>query len=226
MSTPKLLIISGKKGAGKDTMAPLIIEQLGIQNAVHMSCADPLKDVVDEFISDIRDCDTRAEAVTAVRVVDPDIPDDFARDLVDILYDPVHEDPNEHSRSHSHAAVRALQLYGTEFRRAQDPDYWVRIAVRRAAKAIDANQFPYFTDARFPNEVKGLSGIGGLTIRLDVNPEEQARRLRERDGRLPRPDELSHSSETSLDDYTGFDIRVETDGVDTTLQRIMSALRS
>lgn len=224
-TAPRLLIVSGKKGAGKDTLAPRIVNRLNIDNAVHLSCADPLKDLVDKFIVEVRSSDTPAQAEKAILAVDPEMPQKFAALLVDTLFTAVHEDPAEHSRSHSLPAVRALQIYGTDFRRAQDPDYWVKLAVQSAVEVISSGAFPYFTDARFPNEVSGLSAVGGLSVRLDVDPAEQARRLQDRDGRVPDPEELNHPSETALDDYPHFDIRVHSDdGIDPTLQQIMDQL--
>lgn len=223
-NTPKLLIVSGKKGAGKDTMAPLISAELNAVNPVQLSCADPLKDIVDGFIDVIRASGTREEAARRLLEVDPELTPVFQGMIVEALFDAVHKDPKEHARSHSLPAVRVLQLYGTDFRRKQDPDYWVKIAVQRAEQEITAGNFPYFTDARFPNEVSGLSSIGGLSVRLEVTPEEQARRLQERDGRVPDPAELSHVSETALDDYQDFDVRVDTSGVAGTLQAVKRQL--
>lgn len=221
---PKLLIVSGKKGAGKDTLAPLIAAELRAPEPVQLSCADPLKDIVDDFIRVIRASATPAEAADRLLEVDPELPAEFRDLLVDTLFTAVHENPDEHSRSHSLPAVRALQLYGTDFRREQDPDFWVKIAVQRAQQEIDSGRFPYFTDARFPNEVAGLSAIGGVSVRLDVDAEEQARRLQQRDGRVPDPSELTHVSETALDDYDAFDVRVNAYGVQATLRQIMSSL--
>lgn len=219
---PKLLIVSGKKGAGKDTLAPLITQELNATNPIQLSCADPLKDIVDEFIVTIRASKDRATAADNLLKVDPELPVEFRELLVSTLFTAVHKNPNEHSRSHSLPAVRTLQLYGTDFRRQQDPDFWVKLAVQRAEQEISEGRFPYFTDARFPNEVSGLSAIGGVSVRLDVSQEEQARRLLERDGRVPDPEELDHISETALDDYPNFDVRVQGLGVDHTLKLIMA----
>lgn len=218
--------MSGKKGAGKDTLAPLVTDRLNANDPVHMSCADPLKDTVDDFIGAVRSSQSHDEARQALLRVDPEMPSQVVDCLVETLYEAVHDDPNEHARSHSVPAVRALQYYGTDFRRKQDPDYWVKIAVQRASDEIAAGRFPYFTDARFPNEVDGLSAIGGLSVRLDVEPQEQLRRLQERDGRAPNPAELTHLSETALDDYANFDVRVQSDGVDSTLDKILGLIQS
>lgn len=222
MNPPKLLTVSGKKGAGKDTLAPLITQELNAIDPIQLSCADPLKDIVDDFIVTIRASEDRATAADNLLKVDPELPAEFRDLLVDTLFTAVHENPDEHSRSHSLPAVRTLQLYGTDFRRKQDPDFWVKLAVQRAEQEISEGRFPYFTDARFPNEVSGLAAIGGVSVRLDVSPEEQARRLQARDGRVPDPAELAHVSETALDDYPDFDVRVQGLGVGPTLNLIMA----
>lgn len=220
---PTLIAVSGKKGAGKDTIAPLVAALYPNRVPVHMLCADPLKDKVDVLIRLVREADTRASAGAAFKDVDPDMPDDVCERMLDALYDAVKATPNEHARSHSLAVVRAQQIYGTDFRRALDPDYWTKLAVAAARQEIEAGNFPYFTDVRFPNEVEALASIGGLTIRLEVSPAEQARRLKQRDGRVPEPGELVHGSETALDGYDKFDIRVCTDaGVDATMAEIRS----
>lgn len=204
---PKALIVSGKKGAGKDTLSPLIIERLGVKDPVHVSFADALKDEIDNVIHALRGTESLYEGFVKTITVTEPMPRAARTKLVRILFDAA-QDPAEHARSHSAPVVEALQYYGTDVRRAQDPDYWVKIAVRRAAAYIKRGKFPYFTDARFPNEVTHMQEIGALAVRLDVSPEEQARRLRGRDGRVPTVSELSHASETSLDDFDGFDVRV------------------
>jgi len=48
---------------------------------------------------------------------------------------------------------RTLQQYGTEYRRAQDPDYWV--------KQIQVDPITVVTDVRFPNEIQRRREAGG-----------------------------------------------------------------
>lgn len=99
---------------------------------------------------------------------------------------------------------KLLQWWGTEFRRAQDPDYWVN----KCFATIPANlDIALISDVRFVNEVKGLKQRGGYTI--DVQ------RLREDGTQYYSSDRpADHPSETELDNYN-FDyyIKVKTGDV-------------
>jgi len=86
---------------------------------------------------------------------------------------------------------KLLQWWGTELRRAQDPNYWVKktfVAIPKNADIV------MITDVRFPNEADAVKQQGGYTINVQ--------RLRE-DGQPyysgDRP--ADHISETALDGY-------------------------
>ncbi len=62
-----------------------------------------------------------------------------------------------------------LQVWGTEFRRAQDPDYWVK----QAALKIDSAAGPFvFNDVRFQNEIDLLHERGFVVIKVDMSVED------------------------------------------------------
>jgi hypothetical protein len=93
-----------------------------------------------------------------------------------------------------------LQKFGTEEGREKyGRDYWVRQLggwLRIMSEEFGLHKF-YVTDVRFPNEVEYIQSLGGKVVRLDhgkglIYPLAGT------------PDAL-HSSETALDDYTGFD---------------------
>jgi len=86
---------------------------------------------------------------------------------------------------------KLLQWWGTDFRRAQDPDYWTK----KLFATIPANlDVALVSDVRFPNEADGIKQRGGYNVNI--------KRLRE-DGTMfyasDRP--LWHPSETALDGY-------------------------
>lgn len=85
---------------------------------------------------------------------------------------------------------RLLQWWGTDFRRAEDPDYWVKKAMARYEKA----PLPVvFDDVRFPNEADAIRANGGLLVRVLAPIEVREQRL----GTLPP----EHASETAMDYY-------------------------
>lgn len=80
-----------------------------------------------------------------------------------------------------------------KFARFHDEDYWVKAA---KIESIDGNIA--IDDVRFPNEVEYLKGLGGRLVRL-----ERFEKLNIYGKNLDDP------TETSLDNYDGFDRRVE-----------------
>jgi len=85
-----------------------------------------------------------------------------------------------------------LQKLGTETMRDHfDQDVWIKALLSN----IDENEFTIIHDVRFENEAKAIKEKKGLLIRLEGDPVA-VRKNSTRD--------LTHSSETSLDDYEGF----------------------
>lgn len=78
-----------------------------------------------------------------------------------------------------------LQWWGTEYRRAQDPNYWVQKTMEMIAQ--DAPDVALICDVRFPNEAEGIRAAGGYIVRV--------RRL----GYVS--DVPQHVSETALNGY-------------------------
>ena len=93
-----------------------------------------------------------------------------------------------------------LQQYGTNYRRAQDPDYWVKKGMAVAEMYEAEGRLAVFDDVRFPNEANAIVGTGGLIVRVVATEATRRERL----GELP-PD---HPSETSLDDYKRVDYAI------------------
>lgn len=96
-----------------------------------------------------------------------------------------------------------LQLIGTECgREIIHPNLWVN-SLFSEYKNINPGPtreliYPNWiiTDTRFPNEAKAIKDRGGILIRVNRGPLAPA----------------THPSETSLDDYNGFDFIIENNG--------------
>lgn len=203
------LAVSGKLASGKDTVATLVMDELGADRREHLSWATPLKDGLDELLDEMRRAASPEEAVE--RIADHDIGIIHAQRLVYEMWSEAQEGVKARSRT---PRVRwALQYFGTDVRRAEDPDYWVRRAVQNCVAAICEGRSVYFTDCRFPNEVEAAAMLGLYTVRLEITPEMQEARLRGRDGLGFDPSAASHPSETALDAYKHFDLIVDNNGL-------------
>lgn len=66
-----------------------------------------------------------------------------------------------------------LQYWGTEYRRAQDENYWVNQWVGAARMALNDGITVVVDDARFPNERKAINELGGYEIYLDSTEDFQ-----------------------------------------------------
>jgi hypothetical protein len=86
-----------------------------------------------------------------------------------------------------------LQWWGTNFRRAQDVNYWVRQLTARLER--EQPDIALITDVRFPNEVDAIHAAGGYVVKVT---------------RTTAPDVIvpSHPSEDELSGYTGWDYEI------------------
>ncbi len=91
---------------------------------------------------------------------------------------------------------RLLQWWGTEYRRRQDPDYWVKAWESAYRQLQSTIRHILVDDVRFPNEAQVIRRNGGVLVRV------------ERAGFNGAND---HSSENSLDDFDGWDLVLSND---------------
>lgn len=100
-----------------------------------------------------------------------------------------------------------LQHVGTDLVRANFPDFWTTIVVGLIASFEDEFDVAIIPDARFENEIEIAEEIFGTVtcarIERTVNGEPWI-------NPLFTPEQLTHSSETSLDNYT-FDYIIHND---------------
>jgi hypothetical protein len=91
-----------------------------------------------------------------------------------------------------------LQVWGTEFRRAQDPNYWTKkVANWLNNREDDKHRRPIvFTDTRFLNEIDLLRGRGFVIVKVDMDRADVSVPLRQQ-GKTQEQirDLLTHPSE-------------------------------
>jgi len=88
-----------------------------------------------------------------------------------------------------------MQWWGTEYRRNQDPNYWVK----RAADKMNDTGLYVVSDVRFPNEVEMLAGKSSALVSIS------------------RPSAMdisnaTHASETSLSGFSSYGYIIENVG--------------
>lgn len=92
---------------------------------------------------------------------------------------------------------RILQWWGTEYRRAQDPEYWTK-AWANLVESLDLNNIHILIDdIRFINELSTVRNEQGLIVKIERPGFNGAG---------------NHASETSLDDYTDWHRVIINDG--------------
>ncbi|MCP4792073.1 MAG: hypothetical protein GY882_01860 [Actinomycetia bacterium] len=214
---------SGKFASGKDTVALAAIGVLGAANVDHRSFASDLKSEVGQVIDIVRSA-TSPEGAVATVVASQGVVAAQAAFVVGLLWVQVRVDAQVNGYSRTTEVRTALQYWGTEMRRAQDEQYWVKRAVAGAIRATAAGKTVIFTDLRYPNEEEALRKAGFNTVRLDVTTETQAQRLWDRDGLRPDPATMAHPSENALDAHEGFTLRFDNDGTLAEAVQMVTAL--
>lgn len=165
----------GEAQSGKDTAASFLVDELGY---TRVAFADPLKE---EFAQQL--LNPTAEWEECLRLNHLTVAWSMLR--MDFLLDVAAlDEPQTFIAAYKDLYRPYLQLYGTEFRRAQDPDYWVKITASR----LNPTERYVFTDVRFPNEHTLIASLGGVlcclyrddagaTNGINGHPSEQPDRL-------------------------------------------------
>jgi len=92
--------------------------------------------------------------------------------------------------------VKFLQWIGTEWARHQNSEVWVDTLVRKIPE--DTTENVYVTDVRYTNELERLKEAGFTLVKI-VRPDR------------PIDRDTTHSSETELANYTGWDYTIVND---------------
>ena len=141
--TPALVGLTGYAGSGKDLIGAL----LAMRGYTRIAFADAVRMEVADHIG--------RQALAPV-----ELDEDLRCVLNDFSVSDVWSKPTTPTMR------RILQQWGTEYRRNQDQDYWVKI-VDDQFKALDAPAV--ITDVRHANECEWLRHRGGVLLRVRRN---------------------------------------------------------
>lgn len=192
------IVIAGKMGYGKDYVGNLIKDNFS--NVEKISFADALKEEVEYIINLIRNNSSLEHIAYEMNV---------SKDEIKPLYIAMiaFKDINELTVKKKNSTIRfMLQYWGTDVRRKNNENYWVQKTVDKILEINKLGNVALITDGRFPNELKGVSELNGITIQLDISKEKQIENLLNRDDILPNKEAFNHPSETSYLEYKDFDL--------------------
>lgn len=206
----RLVGVSGKIGSGKDYLTNGLKTRLDVNgySYKHMSFGFYLKNELDTIILILREHPESSDQQLAVQLsTQMKFSSEDAKYLVDLLREHVTTSPTVTAWSRTLPVRSGLQYHGTEIRRKQKPSYWTDQFLEDAQR-YTTTDYIFVSDARFYNEMDAVVDNNGYAIRLDVSPEVLAERREKRDSIVYTPEQLNHVSETELDDYPRFHIRL------------------
>ncbi len=157
---PTLVGLAGRAGAGKDTVADEMVSRtsftkFSFSDALYTEVAEAFK-VEDSFL---RDRATKEAQTTDLALCQCSDVGFYGR----MCWQEPHISPLKPQSPRS-----ILQWWGTEYRREQHPDYWVRRAAEFYLAGISKGGGPYVnTSVRFVNEAQWIRKMGGLVIQVD-----------------------------------------------------------
>ena len=185
-----ILGFAGKAASGKTTAAKHLAPWLDRETLI-VPMAMVLRDEVEEFLR----CCGAEEYVPLVYGCQDDKLRVFYIDQTKALqqcekwahFVAEHSEIQDRSGQTAVSVRRVLQWWGTEYRRAQDADYWTKAWERKISQYDLETQHILIDDVRFINELNTITGLGGMIVKI------------ERPGFAAGG---NHASETSLDGYS------------------------
>lgn len=204
-----VLGFSGKMTSGKDYTANKLAEYLKLEvgeisSFIFYPYSNTLRDEINSIARDYI-IDKNIEILSNKYHVSVQEIKRFV-DLLESDEDFIHNEFDIYNRTPNSRTI--LQYWGTDVRRNQDINYWVNKTIKIINGLKENFDLILITDVRYKNEAEGVKLLNGSVIRCEISPEEQNRRLRERN-QVTSKEELTHSSETSLDSYAGFDLVID-----------------
>ena len=236
--TAHIIGFSGKKGSGKDTVAQYFIRRLGEEGRVAKQTptamgikneAQAMFDLIYGWIDDSARFDNQTSIAQSHHRGNAqeererawnefeksftsrfDISHWHFEHILSLVYPLLTKDKTITGMSRNNEVIALLQYLGKDVRQPQDALYWCRQMLWRIALNAANGGTSLVTDVRYLHDAESILNTGGYLIRLDVAPEEQAKRLMGRDGVTVPEETLNHISETALDDFPDFNLRIDT----------------
>ena len=190
---------AGKAASGKTTAAKHLLEQSEADIAI-LPMAVVLREEVENFIRQVG-----GEVYTPLVYGDQEdkvrvfyIDEECALEHCPVWADfiAVNHDIQDQSGQSAVTVRRILQWWGTEYRRAQDHDYWTKAWEKKLKEYDLTTTHILVDDVRFINELNVIQKHGGTFIKIERPGFNGAN---------------NHSSENSLDGYDDWNLIIQND---------------
>lgn len=196
----KVLAISGHAGAGKDTVANIIVLEDTWKNSFYFQKIYPDKALfIKRFLFNTSITVNACSDIQRVAFADKlkRVLSVITNTSIEFWYDPIYKDaPNilhlTNSDGVPYTNRELLQRFGTEVGRNISKDIWIESLF----DDLSENGSYIITDVRFINEAEAVKNRLNATL-IRVNRDSV---------------KMDHSSETELDNYDRFDIVIDNNG--------------
>jgi len=191
---------AGKAASGKTTAAKHLLEQSDF-NIIILPMAQMLREEVENFIRKIGSEDrvplVYGDQDDKVQVFYVDEQRALEQCPVWANFVADHQDIQDRPGQSAVSVRRILQWWGTEYRRAQDYDYWTKAWEKKLREYDLTNTHVLVDDVRFVNELEIIKKHGGVFIKIERPGFNGAN---------------NHSSENSLDHYSDWSLVILNNG--------------
>ncbi len=191
---------AGKAASGKTTAARYIQAQLDI-DIVILPMAQMLRQEVEDFIRSVGGDDNvpliYGDQDDKVKIFHIDEQRAIEQCPQWLGFVTEHHDIQDRPGQTAASVRRILQWWGTEYRRAQDHDYWTKAWERKLSEYDLDTVHILVDDVRFINELNTIKKHGGAFIKIERPGFNGAN---------------NHSSENSLDGYDDWNLVICNDG--------------
>lgn len=215
IDTPNLICFAGDMGSGKDTIAHMFCNSMFEgRTIIYTSFAQALRNEIVEIIAFY----TRNPYLTAEQYADEfgcSVDDeDMLETILDELYKSVdYEITLINVYEHTPVMRKLLQFWGSDVRRKQDKNYWVKKMRKHINSLRHSNPYAVIciTDGRFPNELNLINNLKGITVKVDIDEDIHLARLASRGDKVDSS-QLHHVSENALHNYTHYTFHINNSG--------------
>jgi hypothetical protein len=207
---PLLIGVSGKPGSGKNWIVFRLIQELrfcGLQ-AGQTSLAAAVYHQANLIIDDCVAGMGRAELLNTYQLAD----DVHSATLYQHWTGDVGVKHPQYGYHRRQQAVRQGLAELTAARRAEDPDYWLKIMLEQVRlRGLEA---AVFADLRFPNEADYLRAHDGYCLRAELDQRWLQATMGRNPGYKYSEESLQSPMESALDHYDAFLARISAQTVD------------